>query len=40
MKKLLRKISSKFKPMGSFYANLLADSGYVKVVKDRAVSKR
>lgn len=40
MKKLFKKISSKFKPMGSFYANLLADSGYVNVVKDRAVSKR
>ncbi len=40
MKKILKKISSKFKPMGSFYANLLADSGYVNVVKNRASSKR
>lgn len=40
MKKILKKISSKFKPMGSFYANLLAGSGHVNVVKDRVISKR
>jgi hypothetical protein len=40
MKKILKKLSFNFKPMGSFYANLLADSGYVHVAKDRAISKR
>jgi hypothetical protein len=40
MKKLLKKLTSSLKPMGSFYVNLLADSGYVHVTKDRAISKR